>query len=147
VLAKRDRNGIIPTVTFPPMRPRFRLIVAVGLCFLATGAQWDFVQTFAWGRMVVNYSHTMTLRQSIARTFSGEMCDVCRLVAGAKKSDPAHSAVPEARTDAKLFLFLQHPAEVVIDRPNAAVWSPVDESALTADRSAPPRRPPRSVAA
>ncbi len=128
-------------------RPRIRLILAVGLCFLATGAEWDFVQTFAWGRMVVSYSRTMTLRQSIARTFSGEMCEVCRLVAGARKSDPAHSAVPEARTDAKLFLFLQNPAEVVIDRPNAAVWSPVDESALTADRSAPPRRPPRSVAA
>jgi len=129
------------------MRPRIRLAVAVFLCFVATGAQWDFVQGFAWGRMVVNYSRTMTLRQSIARTFSGEMCDVCRLVANAQKPDQTHPGVPEARTDAKIFLFLQNPAEVVIDRPMTAAWSPVDESALTADRSAPPRRPPRSAAA
>jgi hypothetical protein len=129
------------------VRQRLRLTVAVFLCFVATGAQWDFVQTFAWGRMLVSYSRTMTVRQSIARTFSGEMCDICRLVAGAQKSDRAHSAVPEARTDAKLFLFLQNPAAVVIDRPRATVWNPEDESALTADRSAPPLRPPRSTAA
>jgi hypothetical protein len=131
----------------PLVRQRIQISVAVLLAFIATGSQWDFVQTFAWGRMLVNYSRTMTVSQSIAKTFSGEMCDVCRLVASTQRQDRTRSEVPAARADAKLFLFLQSPSEIVLACPAEADRTPRATAATTVGRAAPLLPPPRRVAA
>lgn len=117
---------------------------------LASGAQWDLLQGFAWGRMVAAYSRTMPLDEAIRLTFTPDnLCGVCAFVADGKTqadadaadhapADPAAKAkLPLATPPAHLFVFIDAPApEWPAER------FPVDARA----RPAPPTEPPRGTA-
>ena len=113
------------------------------LCFIATGAQWDVLQAFAWGRMMSNYSRTAPLTEAITNTLSGPMCSICRMVAEAQKQERTRSEIPVPKLDAKVLLFFQPVPEVVVTAPPAVVWTFADSRAVTRDRAMPPVPPPR----
>ena len=114
------------------------------LWFMATGAQWDLIQIFAWGRMTVEHAHSMPLSQAVAKTFDGEMCGICRMVANAKKQEQSRSNFPELKMESKILLFFQAAPKIVVEAPRTAAWLPAEASVITAGRSAPPVPPPRA---
>lgn len=125
------------------MFQRTRVLIALLLCLIATGAQWDLVQTFAWGRMVAIYSKSMPLTEAVSKTFSGDMCGLCSLVASTRKQDRNQPTVPEVKSESKLLLYFQDAPAVSIDVSVAVTWMPLDPMVTTAERAAPPVPPPR----
>lgn len=117
------------------------------LCFVATGAQWDLLQTFAWGRMMVNYSREMPLSQAVTKTFDGEMCGICRVVANAQKQEQSRSNLPETKIESKILFYFQTVPKVIVGEPDSVAWFPGDSSATTELRWAPPVPPPRLASA
>jgi hypothetical protein len=95
------------------------------------------MQVFAWGRMTVEHAQSMPLTQAVAKTFDGEMCGICRMVANAKKQEQSRSNVPELKMESKILLFFQAAPKVVVEAPRSA-------TVVTAGRSAPPVPPPRA---
>jgi hypothetical protein len=123
---------------------RIQISLALCLCFLGTGAQWDLIQVFAWGRMTVEHAQSMPLSQAVEKTFDGEMCGICRMVANAKKQEQSRSNFPELKMESKILLFFQAPPKVVVEAPRSAAWRPTEATVVTAGRSAPPVPPPRA---
>lgn len=109
---------------------------------MATGAQWDLVQTFGWGRMIANYSQTMSLGEAVKKTFNGEMCSVCKVVNEAKQQE-SKTTVPGGKLDTKMILVFQPVPTVILTVPDSDSWSHSDREPLSAQRSAPPTPPPR----
>ena len=86
------------------MRQKFSLLMTLTAWLLATGSQWDLVQTYAWSRMIAGYAQRMSLEQAVEKTFApGTMCRLCHAVAAAKQSEPDTPAVP-ASAPAKILL-------------------------------------------
>ena len=115
------------------------------LCVIATGAQWDLLQVLAWGRMMTNHSRTMPLAKAVTKTFDGEMCDICRMVANAKKQEQSRSSVPEAKIESKILLFFQAVPQVIVEEPRSVAWFPSSSPAMTEERPAPPVPPPKPI--
>ena len=131
------------------MRRRLSLILTLTAWLLATGSQWDLVQTFAWGRMIATYSQSMSLAQAVKKTFAADaMCGVCHAVADAKQQqDAADAPAPGEKMPAKIFL-ASAPAALVFVSPaplRAGLVATVPALA-SADRAAPPLPPPRAQA-
>ena len=129
------------------MRHRLQLCALLCAWLLATGSQWDLVQTFAWGRMIAAYSHSMPLVQAVRLTFSGEtMCEVCSLVAEARRQQNDGDTVANDRP-AKILLFVQ-PAQTMRLGPAAAgtACRAADRPSRGRTREAPPTPPPRTTA-
>lgn len=64
---------------------QWRLIVLLFGGVLATGAHWDALQVFAWGRMFAISLENETPAEALATLFSPEKrCDICRVVSEAK---------------------------------------------------------------
>ena len=135
-----EGSGMIEAV-----RSRFRTCCLLALCVVGSGAQWDLLQVFAWEKMVVGHMRTMSLSASVAKTFDGEMCPICRMVARAKAQEQPHPAAPDVKADGKILLFFQAPPTVVLDQPAVATWRPVDCLGCAELRWAPPVPPPRTV--
>jgi hypothetical protein len=115
---------------------------------LATGCQWDLVQTFAWGRMTVANAQTMPLTAAITRTFTPDnMCPVCRAVATAKQQqEQSHNAgVPGGRPDGKILVVVSPAALVVAPVLLQLPWLEHGGMAAGASRAAPPLPPPRAA--
>jgi len=127
------------------VRQRIQVLVVTLLCFIAAGAQWDLVQVYAWGRMMADHSRTMTLSDAVSKTFDGEMCPICRMVAKARQKEQSQSNVPEVRIESKILLFFQAVPAVIVGAPRAVACFPGDASAMTKDRSAPPVPPPKII--
>jgi hypothetical protein len=69
------------------MRFRFAQLMACFAWLLATGSHWDFLQVYAWGKMVSSYSQTMPLSEAVRLTFTpANMCSVCEVVADAQRA-------------------------------------------------------------
>jgi len=109
---------------------------------MATGAQWDLVQVFGWGSMIVNHSRDMSLLNAVTKTFDGEMCRVCRAVKAAKQQENRTTA-PNGKFDGKIVLVYQPTAAVILATPDSEAWSHGDREPLSTLRSAPPTPPPR----
>ena len=125
------------------VRQRIQIPVLLFLCIIATGAQWDLVQVFAWGRMMATHSLTMPLAKAVTKTFDGEMCPICRMVAKAKEQERSRSGVPKAKIESKVLLFFQTIPEVIVEAPRSIAWYPSETPVRTVDRLAPPLPPPR----
>lgn len=110
--------------------------------FLATGAQWDVMQVFGWGRMVANYSRSMSLGAAVKKTFSGEMCGVCHAVSEASQQETS-AGVPDGKRDFRMVLVLQPTTVDQCPAPGAWSWTFVNHVAMTIARAAPPLQPPR----
>jgi hypothetical protein len=129
------------------LRRRFQLSLVLFLCCLATGTQWEVLQVFAWGRMMVNYSRSEPLAQAVSDTFDGQMCSICRLVAGARKQQQAHPEQQAPQAETKIMLFYQSVPTVVVAAPRVIGHVVAGQWALTRDRAMPPVPPPRVEAA
>lgn len=131
------------------MSRRFTLVLTLAAWLLATGSQWDLVQTYGWGRMIVSYSRSMPLRQAVQQTFSGEtLCGVCLAVQAAKQQqDDQGAKIPGPKAPEKIFVV--NPARVrVFASPAAQCVGLVSDwpGLASADLSAPPGPPPRQFA-
>jgi hypothetical protein len=131
------------------VRQRIQVILVLLTWFLATGSQWDLAQVFAWGRMFAGYSRQMTVGAAVQKTFSGEMCPICRAVQKAKQEQESkNTKTPEAKNPGKLL-------DMVPLRTSAVVISPVrqtigllapDQEWTGRARATPPTPPPRVAA-
>lgn len=130
-----------------------RLSAILVLCawLLANGAHWDLVQSFAWGRMIANYSQSMPLSEAIRLTFTADnLCGVCEFVADGKTRADADGTTPEAapRDPApKATLILAAAPEHVFIFASAPEpeW-PAEHFRPDANaRPAPPTEPPRAA--
>lgn len=133
-----------------------RLSAIFVLCawLLASGAQWDMVQGFAWARMFFTYSQTMPVAEALKKTFqSDNLCGVCEFVADAKtRADADRPAAqdPVPRDPGlKITLFLPCAPDVSIAMRLLTVdrVRPDDPTARSHARPAPPTEPPRRLAA
>lgn len=109
--------------------------------------QWDLLQVFAWGRMIADHSRTMPLSSAVAKTFDGEMCPLCRMVAKAKSQAPSRSGMPELKLDSRIALFCQAAPELIVESPRAERWRSVDCASGPSLGFAPPVPPPRGLPA
>ncbi len=131
------------------MRRQLSLVLTLAAWLFATGSQWDLVQAFGWGRMIVTYSQSMSLRQAVEKTFSGDtLCGVCELVQHANSKQDADGAkAPGSKAPEKLFLV--SPSGVLAyatPAPLCVGLVPAEAALLSADRPAPPLPPPRFLA-
>jgi hypothetical protein len=130
-----------------------RLSALFVLCawLLASGAHWDFVQGFAWGRMIATYSKTMPLAEAVRLTFTADnLCGVCTFVAdnrtrpdasGTDASQPAADPVSKAKPP------LATPPEhlFVFCSVTVPVWPTEHFRPDAVARPAPPVEPPRAA--
>lgn len=131
----------------PPARRRRWLVLLFAWAF-ATGAPWDLVQVFAWGRMWVGHAQTQSVSEAIAATFSPEgLCGMCEAVQSARTAGD-DNAVPLPLLSGAIPLVLTPPAVLRVRPPaaGARVLSPVEERAAGCGRAAPPVPPPRGGA-
>jgi hypothetical protein len=122
---------------------RLHLIVVLVAWFLSTGAQWDLVQTFGWGRMIAEYNRTMPLTEAVKKAFDGELCGVCEAVDGAKQQE-ADAAPALGKLELK-YVMTVSPATFFLGGVSLdADWPRGDRFGLSLDRPAPPLPPPRA---
>lgn len=127
------------------VRRRIPIVCLLVLSVLGTGAQWDLLQVFAWGRMIVNHSRSMTLIAAVETTFDGETCGLCRAVQRAKEQEASHSPVPALKVDGKILLFFQTPVPVIVVAPPLDGWRRADSVPPEEIGFPPPVPPPRQV--
>ena len=142
-----QRSG--PRLLAANMRRRFSLVLTLTAWLLATGGQWEVVQTFGWGRMILSYSQSMPLLRAVEQTFRGDtLCGVCMAVQAAKQQQqPADAKVANPPAPEKVFLSSTTPVGVFDSAAFACTGLVPDSPApVSADRSAPPGPPPRRLA-
>jgi len=129
------------------VRRRLSLLLTLAAWLLATGSQWDLVQTFALGRMFAANASTMPLLAAAERTLSPEgRCAICAAVTAAKQQEGNSATVPAGKAGGKIFLLYQPAAAPVVAAPVFSPWSLSDPFVTTAGRAAPPLPPPRALA-
>ena len=135
---------------------RFSALFVLCAWLLASGAQWDLVQGFAWTRMVVNYSRTMPLAQAVRLTFTPEnLCGVCEFVAAHRtradadtrsaSSDTAPSATADSAAKGKLLLAAAPVHHFAFSSVTVPGWPTELFDPLSHARPAPPTEPPRAA--
>lgn len=116
---------------------------------LATGCQWDAAQLVAWGRMFAGYSHDMSLVAAAEKTFSGEMCDLCRAVQKSKRTqDNNGTKTPGGKIAGKVLdLFPLTPGAAIVSPARESEGFVVTAVSVTGEgRASPPSPPPRGRA-
>ena len=132
------------------MRRTLALVLTLTAWLLATGSQWEVVQTFAWARMFAENVRTLPLRVALDRTFSPEgRCGVCVVVTHAKQSQSDSPDTPgdtsSGKFSGKLVLAHEPPSvSLVALVPSSTRWSRSDHTPASAERAAPPLPPPRA---
>lgn len=92
----------------------------------------------------MEHAQSMPLSEAVTKTFDGEMCAICRMVANAKKQERSRPNAPEVKMGTRLLLFFQPAPRVGVEAPRATAWRPTEAAVVTAVRSAPPVPPPRA---
>lgn len=127
-------------------RSRFCAVLCLAFWLLATGAHWDAVQVFAWAKMTVDNSATLSFGEAVSRTFAPDgACDLCLSVQAAQKQqeeeqDPETTAAAEKL----LLVFMQSPACIVPARVGES-FQTTDSDGREPLRYSPPNPPPRTV--
>jgi len=125
------------------MRQRLAIFSLLAAWFLATGSQWDLVQTFAWAKMLVGYSKVMPLNEAVAETFDADKpCPLCQAVSRAKQQQN-RSLPPEVNLRVKLVMIFQPATAFVATVQQANSWLRSDWDLPTSERPSPPVPPPR----
>lgn len=126
------------------MHRKLPLVLILTAWLLATGSQWDLVQTVAWTRMFADNVRTMPVDAALARTFSPEgRCEMCSVVASGKQQQEDAGMAPGGKVIGKVMLVYLPAAAVVIAAPREAPFFPAEESISGTRRAAPPLPPPR----
>jgi len=120
------------------------LVLILAAWLLATGSQWDLLQTFAWARMLTENVQSLPMEAALARTFSPEgRCEMCNGITTAKQQqDEADSALGGKAGGKTLLVYMPTPV-VVIQAPNVSRFIPSETLITGLGRSAPPLPPPR----
>jgi hypothetical protein len=128
---------------------RFSAILVLCAWLLANGAHWDLVQSFAWGRMIANYSQTMPLAEAIRLTFTADnLCGVCEFVADGKTraDDTTPEAAPRDPAPKATLLLATAPEHVFVFASAPEPRWPAEHFRPAAHaRPAPPVEPPRAA--
>lgn len=131
---------------------RFSTVVVLFAWLLASGAQWDALQSFAWGRMIATYSRTMPLDEAVRLTFTPDnLCGVCVFVADARTRSAAKTATDEVPAAADSLSKAKAPLAAAPE--HLFVFAAVPEPEWPAEeivadacaRPAPPTEPPRAA--
>lgn len=127
------------------MRRKLSLITMLVAWLLATGSHWDLVQTFAWGRMLANYSQTMPLAQAVKLTFTPDnLCGLCESVSEAKQQQDA--ALPSDGTGfGKIPLVCQPVPSLIGVSSSGETWALCDLAPTGRERHPPPVPPPQTL--
>jgi hypothetical protein len=126
------------------MRLKLQIGTVLLAWFIATGAQWDLVQSFAWGRMIAGYSRTMPLAEAVRLTFQPDnLCSICQMVSVAKQQQSKEAGAPGSSAVSKAPLIFQAAPSVVVAPPAVAHWRAVGLTVAGIGRTAPPLPPPR----
>jgi len=128
------------------MRRRLSIISLLFAWLLATGSQWDLVQTFAWGKMIVTYSQSMPLTEAVRLTFTPDnMCGICEAVSEAKQQQSDATLPGESSgKSGKIPLVFQASSVFVSSTPAVQGVSPDELLEMKGvARAAPPVPPPR----
>lgn len=129
------------------MPHRLKVISVLFAWLLATGSQWDLVQTFAWGRMISAYAESMPLLEAVKKTFTAEnMCGVCDLVDSAK-SDLDGLGIGQGPGNDKLLFAVAPRALLVVALTVQGDARAQPRYGLSASRPPPPVPPPRLAVA
>lgn len=124
----------------------WRVIVLLFGGVLATGAHWDALQVFAWGRMFAISLENESPAEALSTLFSPEKrCDICRVVSDVKTeaSDASDSAAWFIKSPLIIPAF--HP--VMVSAPLVQSRQRLtDALPLQMSGEAPPVPPPRVVA-
>lgn len=119
------------------------IFVLVGW-LLATGSQWDLVQTIAWTRMFTGNLRTMPVKDALVRTFSPEgRCSLCKAVAAAKHQQDETDHSPPGKAFGKDDLVYLPTVDAVFTALDVVGFLPVEVLLTGVGRSAPPSPPPR----
>jgi hypothetical protein len=109
----------------------------------ANGAVWDIAQVFAWGRMFVGYTQTMTVAAALRETFNpAKPCEMCVTVSTAKTAEQQQAPVALERAIEKLVLVCESPAPIIFVA-SSREWPAVLASAAPGRVEAVPVPPPR----
>lgn len=115
-------------------------IILIAMIIQMTGGHWMLLQTIAWGRMIVDYSHSSSISTALKETFDGEHpCEMCKGIQKAKQTEKKQEA--QQVTVKYDFLFEHRDILIVPPAPPALRGSLKGAQAL---RTEPPSlRPPR----
>lgn len=121
---------------------KLQFSLALFAWFCATGAQWDFLQVLAWGRMFAAYSQAMEFSKAAEETFNGEMCEMCKAVARGRQTQEKES--PEPRSGkGKFVLAIQVVELLYLGLPDRDVRTIQLREGRSAPKTEPPTPPPR----
>jgi hypothetical protein len=121
---------------------RLSSLICLAAVLTAGGGHWAVLQTFAWARMLVEYSTQNSLAEAVEMTFDGKHpCPMCLKIEKGRKQERRQPMNAEMR---KLDLFCE--SRYFADR-CAAWWldpgTPFLSSLYLDFTEAPPRPPPR----
>lgn len=86
----------------------------VGLLLVSMGGHLALLQTFAWGKMMVDYSATSSLTEAVGKTFDGvHPCKLCKVV---KKTQSEEEKKTLVKAEMKMEIAL--PASVEAPAPD-----------------------------
>lgn len=126
------------------MRAKIPLIIVLASWLFASGAHWDFVQVFAWGRMLATYRETMSFSKALEATFDADKpCSICQLVGKAKQKEQS-SSTGAPRAPEEMIYFFQPQTLFVMSVQPEVFGTPSDQSRGSAEQEAPPNPPPRA---
>jgi hypothetical protein len=130
------------------VRSRFVTLLVLAAWLLASGAHWDFLQSFAWGKMIATYSQTMPLREAVRLTFTADnLCGVCEWVADGKTRDADEDAANPFAAQAKAKALLVMPPDfsvaVLPSSRGERSWPRVELAGWERGRDEPALGPPR----
>jgi hypothetical protein len=120
---------------------RFQIYAILVAWFIATGSQWDLIQSFGWARMFAGNLETMSFFDAAKATFAPEhVCGICQAVQKARQQE--QKSVPaNEKSKGKLLLVLSPRSTVVIGVPLGRTW-PGDSFRLPDSARAAPLLPP-----
>lgn len=121
--------------------------ISAATCLIAVlaagGGHWTFLQTFAWTRMLVEFSAQNSLAEAVEMTFDGKHpCPMCLRIEMGRKQERRQPMTVELR---KLELFY----EVRVCQERGAAWGRDSGTTFLSKLhldfiEAPPRPPPRA---
>ncbi len=96
--------------------------------------------------MITQAARTESLAAAISDTFSGEMCDLCRIVTKAHQDDKSPAPLLALKLEARPLLYFQPAPAIVIAPPGATGLVSMRLLVDSQGRPMPPVPPPRAAA-
>jgi len=125
----------------PPLLLRFAQVLMLLVLFAAAGGHWMALQSLAWTRMLVSYSHNGQFAEAVAKTFDGKHpCSLCKEIEREKSKEEQPARAVSVDNHAAFVA----PASAMIVRDEGMSWTleilrPVGELRAEQPVAPPPR--------